>query len=407
VGINKIGLDIMINKKNKNVICAAPWMHLYIHPNGIVYPCCTGSVEYGKTSDTNSIKNVWHSDVAQKFRKELLAGKKQSGCKFCYNNEKFTGESLRTSLNLRYSHLISSKLKPNLNIKYLDIRSSNLCNMACIMCGSEYSSKWYDDEIALGSNENSSFKSLKISDTTKKDILTNIINDTLETVYFAGGEPLIIPYHYEMLDYMIKNDYAKNTELRYNTNLSTLKYKSVDLLKKWSSFKNIILSPSIDMIGEHGEYHRYGSNWNIIVNNLKTVKNKMPEVVIEPQVTVTSLSIGYLPELLNFFIKEFDFTNNDIINVNLGIWPSKLNPQHLLPNIKEIYIKKLQNFLNKTSQAELCSSVISPSLDFLTNKDCDQNEFFEMINYLNEIDKIRKTNWKELWPEIWKHRCNK
>ena len=195
--------------------------------------------------------------------------------------------------------------------------------------------------------------------------------------------------------------------MRYNTNLSTLKYKSVDLLKKWSSFKNIILSPSIDMIGEHGEYHRYGSNWNIIVNNLKTVKNKMPEVVIEPQVTVTSLSIGYLPELLNFFIKEFDFTNNDIINVNLGIWPSKLNPQHLLPNIKEIYIKKLQNFLNKTSQAELCSSVISPSLDFLTNKDCDQNEFFEMINYLNEIDKIRKTNWKELWPEIWKHRCNK
>ena len=104
--------------------------------------------------------------------------------------------------------------------------------------------------------------------TVKKDILTDIINDTLEIVYFAGGEPLIIPYHYEMLDYMIKNDYAKNIELRYNTNLSTLKYKSVDLLKNWSSFKNITLSPSIDMIGEQGEYHRYGSKWNDIINNL-------------------------------------------------------------------------------------------------------------------------------------------
>ena len=393
----------MINENNNKVICAAPWMHLYIHPNGIMYPCCTGSVEYGKTSDTNSIKNVWHSDVAQKFRKELLAGKKQSGCKFCYNQEKHTGYSLRTNLKEQYGHLISSDLTPNMNIKYLDIRGSNLCNMACIMCGSEYSSKWYDDEIALGGNENSSFKSLKISDTVKKDILTNIINDTLETVYFAGGEPLIIPYHYEMLDCMIKNGYAKNITLRYNTNLSTLNYKSIDLLKKWLHFKHIILSPSIDMMGEHGEYHRYGSNWNIIVNNLKTVKNKMPEVVIQPMITVTSLSIGYLPELLNFFIKELDFGNKDIIHLNLGIWPSKLNPQNLPSNIKEIYIKKLQNFLSKTSQVELCSSLISTSLKFLTDKESDPNKFFDLIDYLDNLHKIRKTNWKKLWPEIREH----
>ena len=31
----------MINEKNKDVICAAPWSHLYIDTDGLVRPCCT------------------------------------------------------------------------------------------------------------------------------------------------------------------------------------------------------------------------------------------------------------------------------------------------------------------------------------------------------------------------------
>jgi MoaA/NifB/PqqE/SkfB family radical SAM enzyme len=112
----------MINEKNKDVICAAPWSHLYIDTGGLVRPCCTQEIIYGD-SNTESIKDIWNSPETIKFRKDLLAGVKQEGCKFCYLQEKHTGESLRTGLNSQYGNLISENTTPEMIVKYLDIRS--------------------------------------------------------------------------------------------------------------------------------------------------------------------------------------------------------------------------------------------------------------------------------------------
>ena len=38
------------------------------------------------------------------------------------------------------------------------------------------------------------------------------------SLYFAGGESLVIDEHYDLLEEWIKQGYAKNIELRYNPN---------------------------------------------------------------------------------------------------------------------------------------------------------------------------------------------
>ena len=54
----------------------------------------------------------------------------------------------------------------------------------------------------------------------KSHILETVLrtNATMQQIYFAGGESLIIEEHYEILEHAIKMGYAKNLELRYNSN---------------------------------------------------------------------------------------------------------------------------------------------------------------------------------------------
>ena len=379
----------MINEKNKDVICAAPWSHLYIDTGGLVRPCCTSNVVYGD-SNTTSIKDAWNSPETIKFRKNLLAGNKQEGCKFCYLQEKHTGASLRTGLE---------DVTPEMQIKYLDIRSSNLCNMACIMCGSPYSSNWYADEKILYNKTSTPTKFVEITKETEKDVIENILSDDIDLVYFAGGEPLITPYHYQLIEKLISMGISNDINLRYNTNLSTLKYKKIDLAERWSHFKSVEIAASIDMMGERAELHRYGTDWKKISQHLHTVRFDIPNVSLTPQITITALSIGYLPELLTYFVDELEFTNEDKIYFNMALWPENLNPQLLPKSIKELYTNKLQSFLDNTEYRSLCEPVINSTLTEMNEVD-KSDKFEDMTYYLNQLDNIRPTNWKVLWPEI-------
>ena len=76
-------------------------------------------------------------------------------------------------------------------------------------------------------------KFVNITKKTEDEIINSIISDDIEEVYFAGGEPLITPYHYELVDQLISMNVAEDINLRYNTNLSTVKYKSIDLAERW------------------------------------------------------------------------------------------------------------------------------------------------------------------------------
>jgi len=389
----------MINENNKHVICAAPWSHLYIDTLGIVRPCSTSDVVYGDTREI-TMTEAWNSPETVKFREDLLAGVHQDGCKFCHQQEKHTGGSLRTSLNSMYGDLITDNVTPELAVKSLHPGWSNLCNMACVMCGSDYSSLWYSDEIALGYDMTGKTKFTDITKASEQDILDSLVNKSLERVYFAGGEPLMTPYHYRLIEKIISIGIAGDINLRYSTNLSTLKYKSIDLVERWSHFKSVEVSASIDMIGEHAEYHRYGTDWTKIDKHLRIV-HALPNVKLAPTITVTALSIGYLPELLTYFVDDIGIgsLDTDTIHFNLAMWPEQLNP-HLLPSaVKELYTNKLLSFLETTSNRALCETVIVPCLEHMNETNREQ-DFKTMTDFLGKIDKIRGNDWRPLWPEI-------
>lgn len=387
---------------DNKAICAAPWSHYYLQPDGKMHPCCTAyDVEYGNTNEM-SLKDAWNSETAQKFRRELRAGIKQDACKFCYMQEKHSGSSLRTSLNNRYGSSITDSDTPEMNIKYLDVRSSNTCNMACVMCYHGLSSSWHDDlEVLNRAEYRRVSKFIKIDKDTEKQVLETISSE-LDVVYFAGGEPLITPYHYTVLDYLIENDYAKNIKLEYNTNLSTLKYKKRDLFDIWKHFKHVEIRASVDTYGEYAEYTRYGTVWNDIITNWKRVLEH-PTIIIRPQITVTTLTIGRLPEFLDILTDELDckldlYRHINGITFNMVTNPEGLNIQNLPDEIKDAYIEKLNTYCKKGNK--LTTPFVETCISFMKEKSSNHTEFLNRLGILTVLDVKRNKNWEKLWPEF-------
>jgi glutamate-1-semialdehyde 2,1-aminomutase len=81
---------------------------------------------------------------------------------------------------------------------------------------------------------------------------------TMQQIYFADGESLIIEGHYEILGHAIKMGHAKDLELRYNSN--GVEWRD-DLFDLWKEFKSVRFHYSIDSIKEMNDYIRYPSEW--------------------------------------------------------------------------------------------------------------------------------------------------
>ena len=225
--------------------------------------------------------------------------------------------------------------------------------------------------------------------------LKELLKD-VDHIYFAGGEPLIMKKHYEILDFLIENNLNEKVFLRYNTNLSTLKYKNINIIEKWKLFPKLSILPSADLNGERGAYQRWGFDWDKFKNNWLEIKNAIPHTNLGMQITISSLTIGYLPE----FLSELKKIGCNNMNSNFVHGPADLNPQVLPIKLKKIYTNKLNRYISKTS-SDVHKKLLHEAINFMNDTDNTDKKMWERtLHRLDFLDKKRKTNWKSLWPEF-------
>jgi MoaA/NifB/PqqE/SkfB family radical SAM enzyme len=71
---------------------------------------------------------------------------------------------------------------------------------------------------------------------------------------FAGGEPLLIKEHKEMIKEMVKRGHAGNIQVNYHTNATIY---DPELMELWKHFKKVWLRISIDDFGDQFEYKTF------------------------------------------------------------------------------------------------------------------------------------------------------
>jgi pyruvate-formate lyase-activating enzyme len=376
----------------------------------VVKPCCAFSPHAEKSLwpklQEKSLEEIWNSDAQKQLRKDFLENKRPDGCELCWNKEDSGLHSFRLALNDRYKKYIeSSKLGTendgtykNFNLIYWDFRFSNICNFKCRMCGHDLSSSWWDD-LSYKKNKPKFLDSNYYGQDLMKYVDQFI--DCVEEIYFAGGEPLIMNEHYRILDKLIEKK-KFDVYLRYNTNLSTLKYKNYDLIEIWKKFKKIDMFVSIDGEGKIGEYIRKGSDWKKIENNLQILmQNEIlnPEFKIYICVTVQILNVFHIKNLIDKII-SLNIDPRRIIITNLS-WPEEykvsLLSDELKDQLKEIFEKHLE--VISPEYVDYIRKIYS-SIIYNLNQTSDAKQVIRFIKNNEKIDKIRNEDVKSIVPEL-------
>ena len=208
--------------------CILPFTHLATHPDGKVTPCCesklwssdgTNNLLLGK-SDLQSIRT---SKNFNKLRNDMLSGRLNKSCNFCYDREKAGLDSKRTRENIKYdidySNIENYKSLP---LESIELRLGNICNAKCVICHPFASSKWNEDITDEIRAIDESYNKAIIENTwfRDNDFYNSLLekSDQIKHIWFNGGEPLLIKEHLAFLNKLLELNITQNIELEYHTN---------------------------------------------------------------------------------------------------------------------------------------------------------------------------------------------
>jgi radical SAM protein with 4Fe4S-binding SPASM domain len=323
-------IDVAYNKtfqENQDTFCVLPWIHLYVGTDGNVLPCCVADHQYPMGSINNqSINDIVNSSGFNQIRKNMLNGMRSKECRQCYALEDAGLNSARQIHNNRWAQKkLTTKSDGTLDQfvpVYLDIRVNNICNLKCRMCSGYFSSAIAQEEAKLFNSRESVDTAMQ---STQKILALEEITQYLphaEKIYFAGGEPLLAPEHYKILNALID---CNNTdlEINYNTNFTTLTYKDISVLDIWKKFTNVTVVASLDAQGSVAEYVRHGTDWRIIESNLQSLLDQCPHVDFTVCSVVGLLNITSLIDL------QKTWHANNVLHISKFSLTILLEPEHL------------------------------------------------------------------------------
>lgn len=318
-------------KRYPNTACKKLWNHFYVGTDGNINPCCLADHRFPLGSiDQNAVSTII-SDQANQIRHHMTQGYRTRACAACYEKEDSGIQSAREECDPRAMKV---------DVRDIDIRLNNICNFKCRMCSEYFSSAIQQETVELyGKDAVLGFAKISLHSTSRqhrKQRLENIlpfVTADLGSIYFAGGEPLITSEHYEILDRLIA---VSNTclAIRYNTNLSTLRYKQANVIDKWNQFSDITVGASIDASGAVAEYMRHGTVWNDVINNIHSIKKHAPHVKLRITSTVSSVTIANLIDLQNSWLEQKLFQVEDL-EVQVLTSPNFLSPAVLPAHHKD------------------------------------------------------------------------
>ena len=404
--INGIFDKTVINTKS---ICILPWIHLHINSQGQIGTCCQFDDHYqlGHVSHDN-LKEVVNGEQMKLVRKQMINGQRPSICNNCWKQEDYNMISARQQVNSVYAKYLglveqtsSDGSFTNFKLRSFDFRTSNVCNLKCRMCGGKYSSRIAQEEIDLypSMHTDRNFVELKLNSAEIQNVLDffkDSIND-LESIYFAGGEPLIMAEHYKILDFLIQSD-RTNVILTYNTNLSTLKYKNVQVLDYWKQFLNVEILASIDLIGDRASYVRSGVEYRILEENYLAIRD---HVIFRIDSTLTIYNSFNLIDLQQHWIKNFNIPANNF-NIRISMLPPEIMSIRVLPKYyKDLVSKKIHEHIEWLSNINDSTSLVTRWQDVLyfMNSD-DQSHLLKDFFRLNDDkDRIRNERFEDVFPE--------
>jgi len=401
----------------------------------------------GKPNNLNvsDLLSSWNSKYMKNVRTQMLDGEKPLSCIKCFKEEAAGHKSKRMWETAYWSQRVDvDKLIENTEwdgtvppyLPYIDLRFGTKCQLACVMCSPHDSSGWLKEWKEIfpqiknanlrenskwdnkGSNNGSSYNWHKNNPKFWEQFYDQIPN--MQQIYFAGGESLIIEEHYDILEKCIELGYAKNLELRYNSN--GVEWRE-DLFELWSHFKFVRFHYSVDDVFERNEYIRYPSKWQRTAEVMRILDTQTTDnVEVTIACAVQALNIFYIPDFIKWKVEQnFKKINvwphgGGMVSFHFVYYPAHLNVKVLPKWFKAEVRNKYEEFIpwleenwekmagGKVSydnwrRAEYGIDRLMGMVQFMESEDWSVR-LPEMKEFLELCDKTRGNSFYETFPEM-------
>lgn len=401
-----------------------PFTGLATREDGAIQACCR-SHPVGFIDKAN-LEDIWNNDTMRRIRKQVLNNERPPECAPCFNLEDQGVESLRqrhikgvipeARINL-YPNTPLQEVMP-FEIPTMELKLNNLCNLKCRMCHPGDSTSWNDwSEVKdFYKDEGKVIYDLVEEHNLEKKPLLDKFEDNPEwwaslekllphfrRVEFAGGEPLMDPQHYRILDMLVP--YGHQIEIKYATNLTTLGKSNRTIWEYWPKFKSVAVNVSIDGIGKSYEYIRGNASWAELVNNIKQIQT-IPNISrIVGAVAVQVSNAMVLDKMIKHFLDDLGI----VFYTNMVQYPNVLSIQTLPYELKVELESRLSAVRCQLSEFKLVKE--HPMLLDLTRQQIDgisnymwannqHDKWPDCIEFNRRLDATRDQSFTDVTPEF-------
>jgi sulfatase maturation enzyme AslB (radical SAM superfamily) len=294
--------------------CPAPFNSITVEATGRLSLCCNAVADYSfpgghrHIGEVSSLEEHFNGRYMDSVRSAMLAGERLKECRICYKMEEGGAQSQRMSLNQRRPFTSGSP-----QIKSVDFKLGNKCNLKCKMCwphnSSELMKEWRqlgwdaEDPMADSGREEyyDGYMQEDYSWPTRPDNVAKLMKVThlVESMKFTGGEPMLNPQLFRVLQHCVDEGTAGGIELTLITNCTKIHPRYLELARQFKHVETIL---SIDGVGRTYEYIRHPATWDTVLANARRYSDWYMKRVLKGNVRLQSVvsvfNVHQIPELL-------------------------------------------------------------------------------------------------------------
>ena len=358
--------------------CAAKWYNATIWlGSGMTTSCHHPLPHKINLEEIKKNPSAIHNTVQKKDqRRQMQCGDRPAGCEYCWKIEDIGRDAISDRVykskiytDKELDDAYRSDYNKDFNLRTLEIAFDRTCNFACSYCNPAFSTTWARDIKQGGSYMNMTTDGRNhfthahdSAEPYKKDETNPYVeafykwwetdlHKSLDELRITGGEPMMSPNLWRLLDWIETQGERMNPEMRIaiNSNLGA-KQSIIDRFKKkLKNFNNFHLYTSNESTFAQAEYIRDGLNYAQWHSNILNMMSEKIPSEIHNMATINALCLETLPEFLENIVwfKTASKFYGPTINFTLNIlrFPSFQSPLVLPDDLRNRFKMDLEKFL--------------------------------------------------------------
>ena len=409
---------------NKDTMCYKTWNDIIISlPKKTVSWCCKTNLTAQQTKETTfdldilntqGIDFLFNHPILQRRKNNLMTGVRCPDCHVCWESEDIAEESHRTLYTKTYeSKILKDKLfDVNTPATFIELELTNKCNLACVYCGPQLSSRWQKElKQRHPDTEDDIFH--KVMELFTEYCNTKLTNEPYINISLLGGEPFFTDHMYIFLDYL--SNFHVNPEQEVTVTITTgmafpeKKFtKFIELIERTPNII-YIMQLSGEAIDERAELIRWGldfETWNNNLDMFLTESARLNNLFIGFGCAHNALSLPYFKDYLVYInnkLAEHDYKSDVWFLINYVEDPQYLSISMLDSHHADAVTEQIEYMENEMTNLYKKDEYIT-MLKSLRNQILNANVTPEMKQNASEEFKMledrRKVSYKSQFPHF-------